>query len=41
MVLQEMPVLLLMGVVMIPPGLWVFGRIELWARHTGKLKRTG
>jgi ABC-2 type transport system permease protein len=40
-VLPELSVLLLMGVVMIPLGLWVFGRIELWAKHTGKLKRTG
>jgi ABC-2 type transport system permease protein len=37
----ELIVLLLMGVLMIPLGLWVFGRIETWAKHTGKLKRTG
>jgi ABC-2 type transport system permease protein len=40
-VLPELIVLLLMGALMIPLGLWVFGRIELWAKHTGKLKRTG
>ena len=37
----ELLMLLLMGVLLIPLGLWVFGRIELWAKHTGKLKRTG
>src|SRR5215213_916258 len=37
----ELLMLLLMGVILIPLGLWVFGRIELWAKHTGKLKRTG
>ena len=37
----ELTMLVLMGVLLIPLGLWVFGRIELWAKHTGKLKRTG
>ncbi len=37
----ELLMLVLMGVLLIPLGLWVFGRIELWAKHTGKLKRTG
>lgn len=37
----ELLVLVLMGVVLIPLGLWVFGRAERWAKHTGKLKRTG
>ncbi len=37
----ELLMLALMGVLLIPLGLWVFGRIELWAKHTGKLKRTG
>ncbi|HWT04089.1 MAG TPA: ABC transporter permease [Pyrinomonadaceae bacterium] len=37
----ELMMLVLMGLVLIPLGLWVFGRIELWAKHTGKLKRTG
>jgi ABC-2 type transport system permease protein len=34
-------VLALMGVVMIPLGLYVFGLVEDWAKRTGKLKRTG
>ncbi|CAN5575665.1 hypothetical protein BH20ACI3_BH20ACI3_04620 [soil metagenome] len=33
--------LALIGAVMRPLGLWVFGRIETWAKRTGKLKRTG
>ena len=37
----ELTVLTLMGVVMIPLGLFVFGRVERWAKRTGKLKRTG
>jgi ABC-2 type transport system permease protein len=40
-VMPELAVLLLMGVVMIPLGLFVFGRVEQWAKRTGKLKRTG
>jgi ABC-2 type transport system permease protein len=37
----ELTVLTLMGVVMIPLGLYVFGLVERWAKRTGKLKRTG
>lgn len=37
----ELAMLTLMGVILIPLGLWVFGRAETWAKHTGKLKRTG
>ena len=37
----ELLTLALMGVALIPLGLFVFGRIETWAKHTGKLKRTG
>jgi ABC-2 type transport system permease protein len=37
----ELTVLTLMGVVMIPSGLYVFGLVERWAKRTGKLKRTG
>jgi ABC-2 type transport system permease protein len=37
----ELLMLVLMGALLIPLGLWVFGRIEQWAKHTGKLKRTG
>lgn len=40
-VMFELAVLVLMGAVLIPLGLWVFGRAERWAKHTGKLKRTG
>jgi ABC-2 type transport system permease protein len=40
-VLPELFTLVVMGVVMIPFGLWVFGRVEKWAKRTGKLKRTG
>lgn len=38
---RELLVLTLMGAVIMPLGLWVFGRIERWAKHHGKLKRTG
>ena len=37
----ELTVLALMGLVMIPLGLYVFGLVERWAKRTGKLKRTG
>jgi ABC-2 type transport system permease protein len=40
-VTSELITMMLMGVVMIPLGLWVFGRVENWAKRTGKLKRTG
>ena len=40
-VAPELFVLALMGIVMIPLGLFVFGRVEAWAKRTGKLKRTG
>jgi ABC-2 type transport system permease protein len=40
-VVPELVTLALMGVVMIPLGLYVFGRVEAWAKRTGKLKRTG
>jgi ABC-2 type transport system permease protein len=33
--------LLVMGVVLIPSGLWAFGRAERYAKRTGKLKRVG
>jgi ABC-2 type transport system permease protein len=38
---HELLVLTLMGVVLIPLGLYVFGLVERWAKRTGKLKRTG
>ncbi|GEM86073.1 ABC transporter permease [Meiothermus granaticius] len=40
-VLPELGILLLMGVILIPAGLWVFHQAERWAKRTGKLKRTG
>ncbi|HEV2707996.1 MAG TPA: hypothetical protein VGV59_18905, partial [Pyrinomonadaceae bacterium] len=40
-VVPELLVLTLMGVIMIPLGLLVFGWVEAWAKRTGKLKRTG
>jgi ABC-2 type transport system permease protein len=40
-VLPELLVLLVMGTALLPLGLWVFGRVERWAKHTGRLKRTG
>ena len=33
--------LIVMAVVFIPAGLWVFGRAEKYAKRTGKLKRVG
>ena len=33
--------LLVMGTVLIPVGLWAFGRAERYAKRTGKLKRVG
>jgi ABC-2 type transport system permease protein len=33
--------LLLMGVVLIPTGIWIFGVAERYAKRTGKLKRVG
>lgn len=38
---HELFVLTLMGVVLLPLGLWVFVKVEAWAKRTGKLKRTG
>ncbi|HUK89133.1 MAG TPA: ABC transporter permease [Blastocatellia bacterium] len=38
---HEIVILVLMGVVMVPAGLWVFSRAEAWAKKKGKLKRTG
>jgi ABC-2 type transport system permease protein len=40
-VAPELLILTLMGVLMVPIGLWVFGHVERWAKKTGKLKRTG
>src|SRR6478672_8059693 len=38
---HELFVLALMGVVLLPFGLWVFMKVEDWAKRAGKLKRTG
>lgn len=40
-VVPELIILALMGVILIPLGLWVFSRAEAWAKRHGKLKRTG
>ncbi|HEV2766016.1 MAG TPA: ABC transporter permease [Pyrinomonadaceae bacterium] len=40
-VVPELLVLTAMGLLMVPSGLYVFGRVERWAKRTGKLKRTG
>ena len=40
-VLPELGILIVMGAALVPMGLWVFGRVERWAKHTGRLKRTG
>jgi ABC-2 type transport system permease protein len=40
-VMPDLLRLLIMGIVLIPVGLWIFGRVEHWAKKTGKLKRTG
>ena len=33
--------LLVLGVILVPFGLWVFAKAENWAKRNGKLKRTG
>ena len=40
-VLPELLILIVMGAALVPLGLWVFARVERWAKHTGRLKRTG
>ncbi len=40
-VTYELLILLLMGAVLMPVGLWIFLRVEEWAKKAGKLKRTG
>jgi ABC-2 type transport system permease protein len=40
-VLGDVLPLALMGAVLIPTGLWLFGRAEHYAKRTGKLKRVG
>lgn len=38
---HELLVLALMGAILLPLGLFVFMRVEAWAKKKGKLKRTG
>jgi ABC-2 type transport system permease protein len=38
---HELLILAIMGAVLLPFGLWVFIKVEEWAKRTGKLKRTG
>jgi ABC-2 type transport system permease protein len=38
---HELLILALMGAVLMPFGLWVFLKVEAWAKRAGKLKRTG
>jgi ABC-2 type transport system permease protein len=40
-VVPDLVRLLLLGLVLVPLGLWVFGKAEHWAKRNGKLKRTG
>jgi ABC-2 type transport system permease protein len=40
-VLPQLGALTVMGLVLIPLGLWIFHLAEQWAKRTGKLKRTG
>ncbi len=40
-VMSDIWPLALMGAVLIPAGLWLFGRAERYAKRTGKLKRVG
>ena len=37
----ELMILAVMGICMVPFGLWIFSIVENWAKRTGKLKRTG
>lgn len=40
-ILPDLGILLAMGAVLLPLGLWVFRLVEMWAKRTGRLKRTG
>ncbi|MFQ5592607.1 MAG: ABC transporter permease [Anaerolineae bacterium] len=41
LLIKDVLLLTVMGLVMIPIGLWVFSKAETYAKRTGKLKRTG
>jgi ABC-2 type transport system permease protein len=38
---HELFALTAMGLILIPAGVWVFTRVEMWAKRNGKLKRAG
>jgi ABC-2 type transport system permease protein len=40
-VIPEIVHLLVAGLLLLLLGLWIFGRVEHWAKRTGKLNRTG
>ena len=40
-IVPDLARLLLLGVILVPLGLWIFGEAEKWAKRNGKLKRTG
>jgi len=41
LLIKDVLLLTIMGLAMIPIGLWVFSKAETYAKRTGKLKRTG
>ncbi len=41
LLIENVLLLTVMGMIMIPIGLWVFSKAETYAKRTGKLKRTG
>jgi len=41
LLIEDVLLLTVMGLLMIPIGLWVFSKAETYAKRTGKLKRTG
>lgn len=40
-VMPDLLMLLLLGAILVPLGLWIFSLAEQWAKRVGKLKRTG
>jgi len=38
---SDIIILILIGIILIPLGMWVFNRAEIYAKKTGKLKRSG
>ncbi|MDZ7377164.1 MAG: hypothetical protein ONB13_11165 [candidate division KSB1 bacterium] len=37
----DIAILLITGAMLIPAGLWIFNRAEIYAKKHGKLKRSG